>query len=152
MNHCSTRTIILVRHWKPKGIVITGRCKCIPVTSDATKTPQAHQTVDHAMGICPAATIPVSAAVAKEDQPTPWHKSKAKKLLQEDILSNEVKKCKGPASLHCSCPEHQQCKLTNFASNHCSLQKALASVSNVASTGRQAFCNDAHRIAAHWPN
>ena len=49
-------------------------------------------------------------------------------------------------SLWRSHPEHQQCKLTNFASTHYSLCKALASVSNVASTQKQAFIDQFWRL------
>ena len=99
--------------------MIVGRCKCIPVTSDATQPKQAHEAVDctvgtTAMGIHTTASTPVPVAVAKEDLPTLWCKEKAKTLLQKDILSNEFKKFKDPVFLWCSHPVHQLCNSVNF--------------------------------------
>ena len=82
------------------------------------------------------------------DPPTPWAKSKAKKLLHDDIASGETKKFRGPTGIFQSRKEFQRCKFGNFSSNCCSLRKAIEGRLLLKSKACDAFQHDKPIVVA----
>ena len=81
-----------------------------------------------------------------QDPPTPWRKSKAKKLLQDDILSRRVLQFRGPAAVYYSRPEFQRYKKDNFCNNCRSLKKKCEARLAAATVAQDAVAHDLPRL------
>lgn len=76
------------------------------------------------------------------DPPSPWKKSKAKKILYDDIMSGRTALLSGPTAVYHSRPEFERYKQTNFVQNYRTLRKAIQTRRVASNAGRQAFAHD----------
>ena len=97
----------------------------------------------------PPPAVAAAAAAADADRPpTPWGKSRAKQVLQDDILSGEVNKFRGPTGIYKSRTIYQKYKFTNFSNNYYTLRKTLGARVKAAAAAKHAFENDAPVLQA----
>ena len=117
----------------------------IPNTNRSRRTLPANQGRGRSPAL--AANQAPAPAANQDPPPSPWRNSRAKTLLQQDILSGRAKTFKGPSALYQSRPEYKRYKKANFINNFYSLRKSLESMNTVAAAGLQAFRNDVGRLA-----
>jgi len=72
-----------------------------------------------------ASTLPPSDAGSCDNPPTPWRKSRAKKLLFEEICNGVTENFSGPSAIWRSNALYKRYKLTNFCNNYRTLKKAI---------------------------
>ena len=86
------------------------------------------------------------APAGDNNPPTPWAKSKAKKLLHDDIVSKKNETFRGPKGIYNSRPEYKRYNFKNFCSNYYSLRRAIQARLELKAKARAAYEHDKHFI------